>query len=164
MAYSFFLDGVLLPVTPGSLQIKVKNQNKTVSLLNEGEVNFLKLPGLSEVQFDALLPQVSYPFANGGREPADFYLSKLERLKTGKKPFQFIVSRAAQGGKLLFDTNMKVSLEDYEISPEAVSGFRDKNGHAGTAQSGGGNAGGGRNTGAGGGERAEAKDVYGTEG
>ena len=52
MAYSFFLDGVLLPVTPGSLQVKIKNQNKTVSLLNEGEVNFLKLPGLSEVQFD----------------------------------------------------------------------------------------------------------------
>lgn len=119
MAYSFFLDGVLLPVTPGSLQVKIKNQNKTVSLLNEGEVNFLKLPGLSEVQCDALLPQVSYPFANGGREPADFYLSRLERLKTGKKPFQFIVSRVTHGGKLLFDTNMKVSLEDYEISEDA---------------------------------------------
>ena len=119
MAYSFFLDGVLLPVTPGSLQIKIKNQNKTVSLLNEGEVNFLKLPGLSEVQFDVLLPQVSYPFGNGGRQPADYYLSLLERLKTGKKPFQFIVSRATQGGKLLFDTNMKASLEDYEISEDA---------------------------------------------
>lgn len=119
MAYSFFLDGVLLPVTPGSLQVKIKNQNKTVSLLNEGEVNFLKLPGLSEVQFDTLLPQVSYPFGNGGRKSADYYLSKLERLKTGKKPFQFIVSRVTQGGKLLFDTNMKVSLEDYEISEDA---------------------------------------------
>lgn len=117
--YSFYLDGMLLPVTPGSLQVKIRNQNKTVSLLNEGEVNFLKLPGLSEVELEALLPQVSYPFGNGGRKSVDYYLSTLERLKTGKKPFQFIVSRVTPGGKLLFDTNMKVSLEDYEIIEDA---------------------------------------------
>ena len=93
MAYSFYLDGILLPVTPESLRIKVRNQNKTISLINEGEINFLKLPGLSEVQFEALLPQVSYPFTNGNAKPADFYLSKLEQMKAGKKYFQFIVSR-----------------------------------------------------------------------
>ena len=119
MAYHFYIDGVLLPVTPASLKIKVKNQNKTVSLLNEGEINFLKLPGLSEVQFEALLPQVSYPFTNGDAKTADYYLSKLERLKIEKKHFQFIVSRTTPKGKLLFDTNMTVSLEDYEIAEDA---------------------------------------------
>jgi hypothetical protein len=29
MAYSFFMDGVQLPIAPPSLSIKIKNQNKT---------------------------------------------------------------------------------------------------------------------------------------
>lgn len=119
MAYHFYLDGTLLPITPESLKVKIKNQNKTISLINEGEINFLKLPGLSEVQFEMLLPQTAYPFANGSIKTIDEYLSLLERLKTGKKPFQFIVSRMTPRGKLLFDTNMKVSLEEYEILEDA---------------------------------------------
>lgn len=119
MAYHFYLDGTLLPITPESLKVKITNQNKTISLINEGEINFLKLPGLSEVQFTMLLPQAAYPFANGKGKTIDEYLSLLERLKTGKKPFQFIVSRMTPRGKLLFDTNMKVSLEEYEILEDA---------------------------------------------
>lgn len=119
MAYHFYLDGTLLPIIPESLRVKIKNQNKTISLINEGEINFLKLPGLSEVQFEMLLPQTAYPFANGSIKTIDEYLSLLERLKTGKKPFQFIVSRMTPRGKLLFDTNMKVSLEEYEILEDA---------------------------------------------
>ena len=119
MAYSFYLDSTLLPITPESLRIKIRNQNKTISLINEGEMSFLKLPGLSEVQFEAVFPQNSYPFANGEVKTADFYLSKLEQLKIGKKHFQFIVSRTTPQGKLLFDTNMTVSLEDYEITEDA---------------------------------------------
>lgn len=119
MAYSFYMDSILLPVTPESLRIRIRNQNKTISLINEGEINFLKLPGLSEIQFEALLPQAAYPFANGEIQSADFYLSKLEQLKLGKKQFQFIVSRTTPQGKLLFDTNMTVSLEDYEITEDA---------------------------------------------
>ena len=119
MPYHFYVDGILLPVTPSALKIKVRNQNKTVSMINEGEINFLKKPGLSEVQFEALLPQVSYPFTNGTPKSADYYLSAFERLKIGKKHFQFIVSRTTPRGKLLFDTNMTVSLEDYEIAEDA---------------------------------------------
>lgn len=121
MAYSFYLDGMLLPITPESLQIKIRNKNKTIVLLNEGEINFLKLPGLSEISFDLLLPHTTYPFLSGSAETMDFYLSKLERLKTGKNHFQFIVSRVTAGGKLLFDTNMKVSLEEYEIQEDVLN-------------------------------------------
>jgi hypothetical protein len=44
-------------------------------------------------------------------------------LKTGKKPFQFIVCRQTPVGKKLLNTNMKVSLEDYKITEEAKNGF-----------------------------------------
>ena len=47
----------------------------------------------------------------------------FEGLKTGKKPFQFIVCRQTPIGKKLLNTNMKVSLEDYKITEEAKNGF-----------------------------------------
>ena len=37
----FYLDGMLLPVTPGALATRITNQNKTVSLLNGEEYTFL---------------------------------------------------------------------------------------------------------------------------
>ncbi|MBH7874155.1 LysM peptidoglycan-binding domain-containing protein, partial [Clostridioides difficile] len=50
-----------------------------------------------------------------------FFLSKLELLKTDCKPFQFIVSREL-GNKVLFNTNRKVSLEEYNIVEDAENG------------------------------------------
>ncbi len=123
--YYFFLDGVALPVAPSKLQIKYKNQNKTITLINEGEVNILKSPGLGEISFDALLPQSRYPFAYYPSEfqRADYYLKKLEQLKTDKKPFQFVCYRTSPSGQPLFDTSLKVSLEDYEISEDTKNGL-----------------------------------------
>lgn len=54
--YEFYMDGVRLPVTPSALTIKINNQNKTINLINEGQVNVLKTPGLSKISFSALLP------------------------------------------------------------------------------------------------------------
>ena len=55
MSYQFYLDGVQLPVAPSKLQLKIKNQNKTMALINESEVNVLKLPGLTEISFDFII-------------------------------------------------------------------------------------------------------------
>lgn len=123
--YSLFIDGVQLPIAPSKLNTKIKNQNKAIKLINDGEVNILKTAGLTEVTFDARLPQVRYPFAvypNGFRS-ADFFLNKLETLKQSGEPFQFVVSRMSQGGKLLFDTNLRVSIEDYDIEENAAEGL-----------------------------------------
>ena len=119
MAYQFYLGSTLLPITPGSLDVKINGNNQTLTLINEGEINMLKQPGLTEVYFDALLPNSSYPFNNGGAQMADYYLGILEQLKTGMVPFQFIVSRSMPSGRGLFATNLKVSLEDYTIKEDA---------------------------------------------
>lgn len=125
MAYEFYLDGVLLPVSPAKLQLKIKNRNETATLISEQEVNLLKAPGLTEIDFEVLLPQSLYPFAvyKNGFQDADYFLAKLKLLKTSKKPFQFIVTRDSPSGKHLFDTNMKVSLEDYTITESADNGL-----------------------------------------
>jgi nucleoid-associated protein YgaU len=123
--YSFYIDGVQLPIAPAKLNIKIKNQNRTITLINDGEVNILKTAGLTEITFDARLPQVRYPFAiypNGFRS-ADFFLNKFEILKQSGEPFQFVVSRVSQNGNLLFDTNMRVAIEDYDIEESAAEGL-----------------------------------------
>lgn len=122
MAYSMYLDGELMPVTPGKIELKVKNQNETMTLIGGEEINLLRLPGLSEASFELLLPQVSYPFAGTARS-AEYYLELLERLKTQKKPFQWVVNRHLPKGKRLFYTDLTVSLEDYEIKEDAEQGF-----------------------------------------
>lgn len=123
--YYFYMGSVLLPIPPDKFSLKITNANKTVTLVNEGEINILRNAGLTDLEFKVLIPAVEYPFAmyeNGFKSPA-YYTKHFESLKTSKKPFQFIVSRAMPNGKLLFDTNMKVSMEDYTIEEKSSEGF-----------------------------------------
>jgi len=123
--YDFYLGNMLLPVPPGELKMSIANQNSTYVLIDQGEINMLKRAGLTEIEFECLLPQVRYPFAVyvGGFKPAAYYLEELERLKVSRKPFQFIVSRVMPSGRILFSNNIKVSLEDYTITENADNGF-----------------------------------------
>ena len=85
MSYEFYLNGILMPVTPGKLKLKIANNNKTVNLINEGDVNILKKAGLTEISFDLLLPNQEYPFANGSFMPAAAYLELFEELKVSRE-------------------------------------------------------------------------------
>ena len=123
--YYFYMGSVLLPIAPEKFTLKVNNTNKKLTLINEGEVNLLKEAGLTELEFDALIPAVQYSFAkyDDGFKPTTYFTSHFEKLKLSKKPFQFIVTRKMPNGKLLFDTNMTVSLESYTIKEDAKQGF-----------------------------------------
>ena len=121
------LDGVISQLTEGftealvtaaaKLTVKIKGKNKTLTLLNEGEINFLRTPGLSEI----VLP-VTLSMLTGSRSPS-YYMGVLERLKTSKGTTQFILVRRSPDGRRLFDTNMTVSVEDYNITEDAKEGL-----------------------------------------
>lgn len=120
--YNFYFGSLLLPVPPQKLTTKIKGNNKTLTLVNEGDINFLRSPGLTELSFDVVLPMLGrYHFANDFHKP-DYYLGVFENYMTSKTPFRFIVSRVSPSGRLLFDTNMKVSLESYTITEDATKG------------------------------------------
>lgn len=116
MSYTCYLGGALWP-TPEKIQVKIKGKNKTLVLLNEGEVNFLRSPGLTE-----LVVPFDLPMLTGSRSP-DYYLGLLERLKVNKETTQFMMIRVAPSGGRLFDTNIKVSVEDYSIVEDAAKGL-----------------------------------------
>ncbi len=123
--YDFYLKKCLLPIAPPKLTVNINYANETVTLINVGEINILKKAGLTDSEFECRIPQERYPFAvyKSGFKGADYFLDYFESLKTSKKPFQFIVCRMRPNGKQLFDTNIKVSLEDYKIVEDAKNGF-----------------------------------------
>lgn len=49
--YFFYLDKLLLPVAPEKLEMKIKNQNKTTNLINDGEINKIKTPRIDRGVF-----------------------------------------------------------------------------------------------------------------
>lgn len=125
MGYDVYLSKVLLPVAPSKITTTIKNQNQTMTLINEGEINLLKTPGLTDISFTMLIPHQQYPFARyiNGFKPQDYYLEKLELMKTNMKPFQFIISRQTPDLKAMYNTNMTVTLEDYKIKEDRQNGF-----------------------------------------
>lgn len=123
MAYKMYIAGALMPITPSRVKVKINNQNKTLTLISGEEINILKDAKLTDVSFDLLLPQVPYPFTNGGAQSADYYLSLFERLKKSKTPFQWILNRSRPDGAGMFFSNLTVGMEDYQITDDANEGF-----------------------------------------
>ena len=125
MAYYVFLGDRMLPIPPESIQMKVNGNNKTMTLINEGEVNIVKKAGLTDISFDLLLPNVKYPFAvyKDKFKNAKYFLDYFEKLKVKKKKVQFIVSRQLPNGKVLYSTNLTVTLEDYDANDDVEEGF-----------------------------------------
>ena len=120
----YFKDGsdvLTFPITPSELSIKVGSNNKTITLINEGDINILKSPSLVEVEFEARFPMRKYPYS---REVSDFktYHDKFKELKENKKSFRFIVSRTTPNGKATWDTNLLMALEEFELTENADEG------------------------------------------
>lgn len=143
--YYFFLGTIPLPVAPSALNIATPSKNQTVTLINDGEINILKTPGLREISFEFLLPQNKYPFTNPyalaqeytasvyipllntlngvkistGIQSADQLISPANDILTSKPPFQFIVTRMSPSGKVLYFTNIKCQIESLEYDEDA---------------------------------------------
>ncbi len=124
--YKMYFNKWWIPVIPEKITMKINGNNKTVNLINSGEVNIIKPTGLTDIEFDLLLPNVKYPFVEhgpGGFKSAYFHLSQLERFKKMIKPFTYTVYRELPNGKKLFSTSMLVTLEDYTIKEDVKEGF-----------------------------------------
>ncbi len=123
MAYVVKLGGIQLPIPPSKITWKGKTGNKTVTLINEGEVNTLKDPKLTTIDFDVLLPMVPYSFTHGEAKEASYYIEKIEGFKTSKKPVTFSVNRKFPNGTVIHKNSLKVTVEDTDIEENSENGF-----------------------------------------
>lgn len=119
--YIFYLGSLIFPVAPESVDIKTNNQNKTLTLINEGEINLLKSGGLQEISFEVLIPHQKYSFTKylGGILPIQHYTETLAAMKATKKPVQFIILRNMKSLSGIYNTNIKVAVEDYSLIDSA---------------------------------------------
>lgn len=122
MSYKFILADNILPVTPKEMKIKINNKNKTIDIINLGEANILKMPGLSTIEFEFVAPAFQYPYVTN-YQPQGFYYYLLEKLKVEQKPFIFSILRQMPTGRYTYPSSFNVSLEDYTILETVDEGF-----------------------------------------
>jgi len=100
---------VQLPVNPESLSFKGKSNNKTVDIVNGGQVTNIGFEGLKDFKISSFfpaLPDGSYVNTKGQFEGPDFYISFFEQIKKDRKPFRLIVTD--------INVNLLVSIESFE--------------------------------------------------
>lgn len=116
------------PIAPEKINMKVGSNNKVVSLINQGDVNIIRPPGLAEIEFDARFPMHNYPYATGTNGYSSYhamyraYYNLIKNLKVNKRTFRFIVTRKTIKNSRSWDTNELVTLEDFEIMEDAGEG------------------------------------------
>lgn len=123
--YNFYLDDILLPVTPSELSINIGDKNEVIELLNDRDLIIPRTPSLKEISFTALFPASKVPYAvylnNVFESPSEF-ITKIQKLKYDKKKFLFSVTRNI-GNTKYFDTSIQVVLSDFDYYEGVDEGF-----------------------------------------
>lgn len=125
--YVFLFNYIPLPIPPSSLEIKTPSMNKTVTLINDGEINIPKNQGLREISFEFLLPSVNcYPFAQYnlgmpglGNYTASALIPLLNAWRELNEPTRFIVARLSPDYKPIYFTNILCLIEDFTYKEDA---------------------------------------------
>ena len=127
--YHFFIDDLELPYAPSELKITIGSNNKTVELINGNEINILKNPKLTEIEFDIELPRGrQYAFANTLESPIK-YTDYFEKLMTTKKPTKLVITRQPPNGGVgntlngFASNTWTATLEGYKLKESAENAF-----------------------------------------
>jgi len=118
-----------LPYAPSELKVTIGSNNQTVELINGSEINILKNPKLTEIEFDIELPRGrQYSFANTLRSPIK-YTDFFEQLMLKKKPTKLVIVRTPPNGRVgntangFASSSWMVSLEGYDLKESAENAF-----------------------------------------
>ncbi len=126
MGYEVRLGDILFPVSPSKMDIDINGNNKTINLINDGEINIIKKVSLVEVSFEVLLPNVQHPFAiyeNDKFKDSAYFLDLLKNMMLGLKPYKFTILRTMPNGVVLFDTDLLMAIEDFSIKEDSGNGL-----------------------------------------
>ena len=131
--YHFFIDDLELPFAPSELKVTIGSNNQTVELINGNEINILKNPKLTEIEFDCELPRGrQYAFANT-LVSSKTYTDYFEKLMLNKTPAKLVITRphpflrgsTGIGGTIkdFESTVLTVSLEGYKLEESAENAY-----------------------------------------
>lgn len=129
--YHFFIGDLEMPYAPSQLKVTIGSNNKTVDLISGNEINILKSPKLTEIEFDVELPRGrQYAFANT-LISSKTYTDYFEKLMLKRSPTQLVITRpnpslrTGIGGTIkdFESTVLKVSLEGYTSEESADNAY-----------------------------------------
>lgn len=137
--YQVFLGVMPLPMAPSKITTHVGNRSQTIELIDGNEATIIKGSRLQEISFEAMIPAQQYPFMTVmgslagsvlgsalGAVTSTAIFEYLEKLKNDRETFDFLCVRLTDG-KLpigsLYNTSIKVTLEDYTITEDANNGL-----------------------------------------
>lgn len=131
--YHFFVGDLELPFAPSKLKLTIGSKNQTVDLINGNEINILKNPKLTEIEFDCELPRGrQYAFANR-LVSSKTYTDYFEKLMLSGTPTKLVITRPSPflkgatgiGGtsKDFESTVLNVSLEGYTLEEDAENAY-----------------------------------------
>lgn len=129
--YHFFIGDLEMPYAPSELKVTIGSNNKTVDLINGNEINILKNPKLTEIEFDVELPRGrQYAFANT-LVSSKTYTDYFEKLMLNKTPTKLVITRpnpsikTGIGGTIrdFESTVLTVSLEGYSLEESADNAY-----------------------------------------
>ena len=124
MSYQLLLDGVRMPIMPGEIRVRYRGRNERISMIGGGEITQIRQGEHAQISINLSLPRRLYPFAHyphGFIEPERFLNHFLE-LRDHRRPFRFICSRQTADGRLLSDTNLRVTIEALDVIESAEDG------------------------------------------
>lgn len=125
MAYQVLLGGMLFPVAPQKIEVKIPSGNETIELIDGSQMNILKIPELSDISFSVELPGMagrSYAVYENGFQPPGYYLEKLEQMVLNREAMQLQIVRMLPNGTSLHNNKLDVSIEDYTVTDDAKEG------------------------------------------
>ena len=129
--YHFFVGDLEMPYAPSKIKVTIGSNNKTVDLIDCSEINILKNPKLTEIEFDVELPRGrQYAFANT-LTSSKTYTDYFEKLMLTKTPTKLVITRpnpsikTGIGGTIkdFESTVLNVSLEGYSLEENADNAY-----------------------------------------
>lgn len=121
--YEIYINDELMPVAPPNITTERPSRNETIDLVNGGEFNLIRKPGLGEINIKLRLPSEEYMFAHAFKNQ-DHYLQLFEKLKSDQdaRVFSIMILRTGVDSDLYNSYLEYATLEDYTIEESTGEG------------------------------------------
>lgn len=121
--YDIYINDELMPVAPPDITTERPSRNETIDLVNGGEFNLIRKPGLGEINMELRLPSEEYLFAHDFKNQ-EHYLQLFEKLKSDQdsRVFSIMILRTGVDSDLYNSYLEYATLEDYTIEESTEEG------------------------------------------